>query len=208
MRSDAARNRAKVLAAAEAVLGEQGPAARIDEVARRAGVGVGTVYRHFATKEALYAAIVSGRVEQLLQEAARLRTIAEPQTAFFTFFTRIVADAAAKKALTDALRGAGVDLKADQTDQRTRMREALAEFLHGAQRVGALRSDVGMPEILALLRGASMAAETGEYSGPVLDRAVAILLDGLRSGQQAEPGWSRAGKSSRGQVDASATGRR
>ncbi|MFC4584467.1 TetR/AcrR family transcriptional regulator [Sphaerisporangium corydalis] len=180
MRSDAARNRAKVLAAAEAVLGEQGPAARMDEIARRAGVGVGTVYRHFATKEALYAALVSARVDLLLQEAARLRTGTEPQTAFFTFFTQIVADAASKKALTDALQGAGVDIKAEQTDQRTQMREALADLLHGAQRVGAIRPDVGMPEILALLRGASMAAETGEYSGPVLDRAVAVLFDGLR----------------------------
>src|SRR4051812_12105444 len=109
MRSDAVRNRSKVLAAAEVVLGEQGLAARMDEIARRAGVGVGTVYRHFATKEALYAAIVSARVDLLLQEAARLRADAEPQTAFFTFFSKIVADAAGKKALTDALQGAGVD---------------------------------------------------------------------------------------------------
>lgn len=180
MRSDAARNREKVLVAAEVVLGEQGPAARMDEIARRAGVGVGTVYRHFATKEALYAAIVSTRVDLLLQEAARLRASAEPQTAFFTFFTQIVSDAARKKALTDALQGAGVDLKAEQTGQRTRMRDALADLLDGAQRVGAVRPDIGLPEILALLRGASMAAETGEYSGPVLDRAVAVLFDGLR----------------------------
>ncbi|GLW30556.1 TetR/AcrR family transcriptional regulator [Actinoplanes regularis] len=192
MRSDAARNRAKVLAAAEVVLDEQGPAARMDEIARRAGVGVGTVYRHFATKEALYAAIVAARVDLLLREADRLRTAAEPQAAFFTFFTRIVADAATKKALTDALRDAGVDLKAEQTDQRVRMRAALAEFLRGAQRAGAVRPDVDLPEILALLRGASMAAETGEYSGPVLDRALAVLFDGLRPPAY-PPGSHRSG---------------
>ncbi|MEU7589862.1 helix-turn-helix domain-containing protein [Micromonospora sp. NPDC049230] len=180
IRSDAARNRAKVLEAAESVLGEQGPTARMDEIARRAGVGVGTVYRHFATKEALYAAIVSARVDLLLDEAARLRAAAEPATGFFTFFAQVVADAAGKKTLTDALRSAGIDVKAEQEDQRTRMREALAELLRDAQRVGAVRPDVDMPEILALLRGASMAAETGDYSGPVIDRSLAVLFDGLR----------------------------
>ncbi|MEU1398106.1 helix-turn-helix domain-containing protein [Micromonospora zamorensis] len=180
IRSDAARNRAKVLTAAEAVLGEQGLAARMDEIARRAGVGVGTLYRHFATKEVLYAAVVSARVDLLLEEADRLRAAAEPQTGFFTFFARIVGDATRKKALTDALQGAGVDVKAEQADQRAQMREALADLLHEAQRVGAVRSDVGMAETLALLRGASMAAETGDYSGPVLDRALAVLFDGLR----------------------------
>jgi AcrR family transcriptional regulator len=180
IRSDAARNRAKVLAAAEAVLGEQGLTARMDEIARRAGVGVGTVYRHFATKEALYAAIVSARVDLLLLEADRLRAAAEPQTGFFTFFALIVADAGEKKALTGALRDAGIDVKAEQADQATQMRKALADLLHGAQRAGAVRPDVGLPEILTLLRGASMAAETGDYCGPVLDRTLAVLFDGLR----------------------------
>ncbi|MEK8105759.1 helix-turn-helix domain-containing protein [Micromonospora sp. M12] len=122
------RNRAKVLAAAEIVLGEQGLTARMDEIARRAGVGVGTVYRHFATKEALYAAIVSARVDLLLDEAARLRVAAEPQTGFFRFFAQVVADAARKKTLTDALHSAGIDVKAGQADQRTQMREALADL--------------------------------------------------------------------------------
>lgn len=113
-------------------------------------------------------------------QAARLRACAEPQTAFFTFFMQIVSDAAGRKALTDALRGAGVDIKAEQTDQRAQMRDSLAHLLHGSQRAGAVRPDVGMPEMLALLRGASMAPETGEYSGPLLERAVAVLFDGLR----------------------------
>ncbi|RAO08897.1 hypothetical protein MED15_06361 [Micromonospora noduli] len=180
IRSDAARNRAKVLAAAETVLGEQGLTARMDEIARRAGVGVGTVYRHFATKEALYAAIVSARVDLLLDEAARLRVAAEPQTGFFRFFAQVVADAARKKTLTDALHSAGIDVKAEQAGQRAQMREALADLLRDAQRVGAVRPDVDLPEILALLRGASMAAETGDYASPVIDRTLAVLFDGLR----------------------------
>jgi AcrR family transcriptional regulator len=180
IRSDAARNRANVLAAAESVLDEQGLSARMDEIARRAGVGVGTVYRHFATKEALYAAIVSARVDLLLRDAARLRASADPRTAFFTFFAQVVADAGRKKALTNALQGAGIDVKTELTGQRADMRAALAELLHNAQSAGAVRLDVGMPEILALLRGASLAAETGDYAGPVLDRALTVVFDGLR----------------------------
>ncbi|BCJ39362.1 TetR family transcriptional regulator [Actinoplanes ianthinogenes] len=177
IRSDAARNRAKVLEAAEIVLGERGLAARMDEIARRAGVGVGTVYRHFATKEALYAAIVSARVDDLLESAAGLR---EPETAFFTFFARIVADAGSKKALTDALRHAGVDVKQGQDDQRARMRATLDRLLRAGQEAGAIRADVAMPEVLALLRGASMAAETGDYTESVLDRSLTVVFDGLR----------------------------
>lgn len=120
-------------------------------------------------------------VDLLLEQAAHLRAAAEPQTGFFTFFRQIVADAARKKALADALQGAGIDVKTEQADQRAQMREALTNLLHTAQRVGAVRPDVGTPEILALLRGATMAAETGDYySGPVLDRALAVLFDGLR----------------------------
>ena len=181
IRSDAARNRAKVLQAAEAVLDEKGLAARMEEIAHRAGVGVGTVYRHFATKEALYQAVVRSRVDLLLDQAAQLQTTAEPETAFFTFFSRIVADAARKRALNDALRGAGIDVKAQQSDQQARMRTAITDLLHNAQRARAVRPDVDLPEVLALLRGASMAAETGDYPAPILDRSLAVLFDGLRS---------------------------
>lgn len=178
IRSDAARNRARVLEAAEAVLDEQGLSARMDEIARRAGVGVGTVYRHFATKEALYGAIVTARVDLLLADATRLQ--ASPDTGFFEFFAGIVADAGRRRDLTGALREAGVDPKAGQSGQAAAMRAALESLLHAAQEAGAARPDVGLPEILALLRGASLAAETGDYPAPVLDRMVAVLFDGLR----------------------------
>jgi AcrR family transcriptional regulator len=180
IRSDAVRNRTKVLQAAEAVLGEQGLSARMDEIARRAGVGVGTLYRHFATKEALYQAIVTARTDLLLEEAKRLSSDTSPETAFYVFFERIVTDAGRKKPLTDALRTAGIDIKATQTSQATYMRAAIHSLLQDAQRAGAVRQDLDMPEVLALLRAASMAAETGDYPQPVIERMLAVLFDGLR----------------------------
>jgi AcrR family transcriptional regulator len=177
-RSDALRNRAKVLTAAEAVLAEQGLTARMDAIAARAGVGVGTVYRHFATKEALWQAIVEARVDALLAEAERLRAEADPATAFFTFFGRIVADAAAKKAYTDGLRDAGIDVKDGQGRQIAAMRAAITGLLTRAQAAGAVRGDVALPEVLALLRGASLAAETGDFP-PI---ALEVIVTGLRAG--------------------------
>ncbi len=176
-RSDALRNRARVLDAAEEVLAEQGLTARMDAIAARAGVGVGTVYRHFATKEALWQAIVVARVDVLLAEARRLRAEADPATAFFTFFARIVADAAAKKAYTDALRDAGIDVKDGQAEQVAAMRAAITGLLRAAQDAHAVRAEVGLPEILALLRGASLAAETGDFPPAALE----IIFSGLRT---------------------------
>src|SRR5690349_20626601 len=147
IRSDAAVNRRRVLEAADAVLAEQGVAARMDEIARRAGVGVGTLYRHFATKENLYAAVVAARVDLLLEEAGRLRETADPRVAFGTFAARIVADAGRQRPLTDALREAGVDVKAGQADQRAAMHAALSGLLERAQQAGAVRPDVGLPEV-------------------------------------------------------------
>jgi AcrR family transcriptional regulator len=176
-RADALRNRVKVLEAAEEVLAEQGMTARMDAIARRAGVGVGTVYRHFATKEALWQAIVEARLDELLTEADRLRAEEDPATAFFTLFGRIVADAASKTAYTDALRDAGVDVKAGLADQQTRMRAAITGSLGDAQEAGAIRADVDLPQILALLRGACLAAETGDVPHGTLE----IIYAGLKA---------------------------
>src|SRR5260370_4133101 len=78
MRADARRNRARVLEVAQAVFATEGLAVPIDEIARRAGVGAGTVYRHFPTKEALFEAIVISRVERLTEEGGSLASAEDP----------------------------------------------------------------------------------------------------------------------------------
>ncbi|MBJ7383835.1 MAG: TetR/AcrR family transcriptional regulator, partial [Mycolicibacterium sp.] len=108
MRADAARNRAKVLEVAYETFAAEGLAVPIDEIARRAGVGAGTVYRHFPTKEALFQAVIEDRVRSIVDRAHELLA-ADPGTALFEFLREMVRTAAADHGIADALAGYGVD---------------------------------------------------------------------------------------------------
>jgi AcrR family transcriptional regulator len=181
LRADAQRNREHLLATAREVFAAEGLEVPIDEVARRAGLGVGTVYRHFPTKEALFEAIVVDQLEQLLAEAAALQG-EEPARALLTFFERYLAAGAAKKDFTEALsRGAlGQQPPPGIRKAFKSVRDALEGLLSRAQRTGAIRADVGVEELLALLHGLS--AADSRYAGPAegRKRLLAVVLDGLR----------------------------
>jgi AcrR family transcriptional regulator len=179
LRADARRNRARVLAAAEDVFAEQGTGASTEEIARRAGVGIGTVFRHFPTKEALLEAVFVGRLRRLAGEAGGLAGAADPGAAFFDFFHRVVAHAATKNAFADALAEAGVDVSSATSEVGEELRGALSVLLEQAQAAGAVRPDVGVPELTALLVGASRAVEQTTDAG-VRARTLRVLLDGLR----------------------------
>ncbi|WP_158886707.1 TetR/AcrR family transcriptional regulator [Amycolatopsis anabasis] len=175
LRADARRNRARVLAAAEAAFADEGPAVPLDEIARRAGVGAGTVYRHFPSKEALFAAVVLDRIDQLAQQArARLAEDGDPGETFFAFFATVAEQAVLNKALCDALEdSATLKSKAPESD----FRAAFGELLTRAQRAGAVRRDIGVADVSALLAG-YLALE--RQSPP--DRHLGhILTDGLRA---------------------------
>ena len=180
LRADAQRNRAKVLEAAEAVFDARGTTASTEEVAREAGVGIGTVFRHFPTKEALLEAVYVTRLRNLAAEAEALASGAEPGEAFFAFFARVVGYAATKNALAAALTEAGVDVSETTAETGQGLKRALAALLEHAQEAGTVRRDVGPAEVLTLLVGASQAAERFGGGG-VRDRALAVILDGLRA---------------------------
>lgn len=179
LRADARRNRARVLEAAEEVFAAQGTGASTEEIARRAGVGIGTVFRHFPTKEALLEAVFVGRLRRLADEAGALADAADPGAAFLDFFHRVVDHAATKNAFADALAEAGVDIATTTSEVGQLLKAALAVLLERAQAVGAVRADVGVPELQALLVGASRAVE--QTTDPaVRARTVQVMLDGLR----------------------------
>jgi AcrR family transcriptional regulator len=178
MRADARRNRERVLASAEAVFAEQGLTVPIDEIARHAGVGVGTLYRHFPTKEALYEAIVVRHVDALVAIARAEQPDREAGAAFFEFLGRVATEAADKRDVTEALASAGVDVKAVLGSAFSELREAVSTLLARAQQCGSVREDVSVDEVFALVSGACMSSE--HEGAPPASRMVGLVCDALR----------------------------
>src|SRR5205814_7441463 len=111
LRADARRNRCRILEAAESVFAGKGMGASTDEVASAAGVGIGTVFRHFPTKAALLEALLVSKLRRLVDEAEALCSSEDPRGALFAFFTRMLEQSSSKKAFADALAAAGIDVR-------------------------------------------------------------------------------------------------
>src|SRR5580692_3923974 len=112
LRADAVRNRARVLEVAYETFAAEGLAVPIDEIARRAGVGAGTVYRHFPTKEDLFAAVVESRLQHIITAGRALLDNPGPGEALFAFLRSMVLDfGATDQGLVDALGGLGIDVE-------------------------------------------------------------------------------------------------
>ncbi len=180
LRADARRNRDNVLLAAEEVFAAQGLGVPIDEVAKRAGVGVGTVYRHFPTKELLFEAIVISRVDRLTDFLHELTVSNEPGKAFFSFLEELSVQAACKRDLFDALANAGIDVKATANESLLALRRALGDLMAEAQRADALRDDVSDEDILGLIMATCASRELPGQPHPSRERMLAIVFDGLR----------------------------
>lgn len=170
LRIDAQRNRARILDAAEAVFAEFGPRASTEEVARRAGVAIGTVFRHFPTKDDLLAAIMKRLLAQLVEDAA--------QRDLFAFFAHLVAQAAAKKTVVDLLAGSGVNIRLP--DAVGHLEEAVARLLEQAQAAGTVAAPVRLPEVMALLASVSQGALHGGWDEPLQARTLAVIFAGLK----------------------------
>jgi AcrR family transcriptional regulator len=196
LRADARRNRERILAAATAVFAADGLSVPLDEIARRAGVGPGTLYRHFPAKEALWEAVLLDRLQRLADEAEALHSASDPSAsdpgasdpsasdpgeALLGFIDRLVAEAAPKRDLADALASTGTDVSAALAGTAARLREALGAALAAAQRSGSIRGDIGLAELMAILSGILFALRGRPGDRPDPHRAVAVLRDGLRT---------------------------
>ena len=180
MRADARRNRERILEVAFAAFAAEGLSVPVQEIARRAGVGTGTVSRHFPTKESLFEAVVLHRAAGLAEEAARLARDKDPGAAFFEYFALLVAEGAANLGMAEALMGAGYDLDAACVREGCDLKGALNDLLARAQRVGAVRADVNGDDVKALMNSCLFRTPTQDDPA-ARDRMIAIATQGLRN---------------------------
>jgi len=184
MRADALRNRVRILEAAEAVFAAEGIEAPVDLIAEKAGVGVGTLYRHFPTKEKLCEAILLERLTRLTADAGALADADDPAAAFFGFLAHIVEESALKRDLFIAVMGAGIEFEQTAAETKEGLRDAVGVLLERAQAVGAVRADVTPAAVVSLV-GATCQASAHAPAIPAGD-LLAIVCDGLRV-QQPSP---------------------
>ncbi|OBB22251.1 TetR family transcriptional regulator [Mycolicibacterium peregrinum] len=179
MRADAARNRARVLEVAYETFAADGLSVPIDEIARRAGVGAGTVYRHFPTKDALFQAVIAERIRGVVEEGRSLLAEADPAEAMFTFLRSMVLQwGAADRGLVDALAGSGIDVNTVVPEAEGEYLAVVGDLLAAAQRAGTVRGDVTVADVKALLVGCQAMQS---YNGDVAERVTSVVFDGLRA---------------------------
>ncbi|MGB9224156.1 TetR/AcrR family transcriptional regulator [Mycobacterium sp.] len=179
VRADAARNRARVLEVAYETFAADGLSVPIDEIARRAGVGAGTVYRHFPTKEALFQAVIADRMRHLIDDGRALLESERPGQALFTFLQSMVLQwGAADRGLVEALAGIGIGIDSAAPEAEEEFLSLLGDLLRAAQQAGTARCDVGVPEVKALLVGCQAMQS---YNAELAERVTDVALDGLRT---------------------------
>ena len=154
--------------------------APIDMVAERAEVGVGTVYRHFPTKEDLFEAIVMTRLEDLLALARSEASAESPSAALFSYLQEFSRQASAKHDLFDAMGAAGIDFKARCAEKVGEMKQRLGLLLTRAQDSGVVRRDTSVDELISLVIGTCQAAVQAGLDENARRRMVGIVCDGIR----------------------------
>ncbi|WP_445222356.1 TetR/AcrR family transcriptional regulator [Bradyrhizobium sp. Pa8] len=178
-RADAVRNRERVLEAAKVVFNAGGPEASLEAVAKRAGVGIGTLYRHFPTREDLFEAVYRREVEQLSELAEQLKNAKDPVDALRRWLRSNVEFVATKKGMSAALAltfQSSSELAAFSMDRLTK---AIGSLLDRAVAAGQMRGDVSPEDLLRALVGMCYMHDQPGWQSSVL-RMLDVFVDGLR----------------------------
>ncbi|MDX3101135.1 TetR/AcrR family transcriptional regulator [Nonomuraea angiospora] len=185
-RVDARRNRELVLRTAMRVFAEEGPEASLGRIAQRAGVGAGTVYRHFPSKDILLEAVLAEHLDALVAATDRWRARAAPGDALFGFLLEVIEKSAGRQHVCDALTGDRSWPRAVLAAAAQRFHEAMERLLHDARQAGVIRADVRVDDLSALVVGG--AALRAAHRDPVRGaRLVRLLVDGLRARTVTKP---------------------
>jgi AcrR family transcriptional regulator len=178
-RADAIRNRERVLQAAKTIFSAGGPEASLEAVARRAGVGIGTLYRHFPTREALFEAVYRREVQQLSEFAEQLKGEASPVDALRRWLRSNVEFVATKKGMSAALALAVQNASELQAFSFDRLTKAVGGLLERAAAAGEIRDDVSPEDLLRALVGMCYMHDQPGWQNSVL-RLLDVFVDGLR----------------------------
>jgi AcrR family transcriptional regulator len=179
-RADAQRNRDGLLEAAKAAFAEVGPEASLEEIARRASVGIGTLYRHFPTRDAIVEAVYRREVQQLAEAALRLVDALPPAEALRAWMHVFIDYIAAKKVIAPALKSlVGAD-SALYADSSARINGAITLLVERARASGDIRHDADAADLLRALIGFAYVNSAPDWEASAL-RLIDLLIDGLRS---------------------------
>lgn len=173
-RQDATVNRERVLQAAFEVFAAKGTSASITDIASRAGVGAGTIYRHFGTKERLFQAVIGDRFARVVDYGTQLRRSEPPETALFVFLHSLIHGWSDNRALADAIIGSEFDLG----DVEEPFIAILGDVLRDAQGAGVVRHDLNAIELKAVLAACHFVRTHDEGNADAVAR---VVFDGLRS---------------------------
>ncbi|MEV6373319.1 TetR/AcrR family transcriptional regulator [Micromonospora musae] len=178
-RSDARRNRDLIIAAARKAVAAQGTDTSLREIARRAGVGIGTLYRHFPTREAMLEALLDADFEALRLRADSLLAAPSPDEALLTWLREMAAGSATYRGLPESIMDALADEESRLHITCAQMRSAGGRLLERAQRAGSVRDDVSITEVISLVLGLAWAAERAGEATDLAARLLTTAMYGL-----------------------------
>ncbi|MFF3249029.1 TetR/AcrR family transcriptional regulator [Streptomyces sp. NPDC002870] len=180
MRADARRNYERLLTEARTVFAEHGTDAALEEIARRSGVGIGTLYRHFPNRHAMMSAVFQDALASLLQRSRELAGAEQPCVALVEWLRAIITHAGEYRGLARALMSASHDKSSALSQCSVPMREAGERLLVRAQESGAVRADVSIGDLMQLTNAIALAAEQDPEDPELADRLLMLTLRGLK----------------------------
>jgi len=179
LRADARRNRDRLLSVAVRAFSQDGPDVTLDAIAKEAGVGIGTLYRHFPTREALIEAAYRSELARLCDAVPDLLRDLPPDEATRTWMDRYLEYMTTKRGMADALRAVIASGGTPYAQSRDRLVTAITSLLQAGAASGTLRADIEPADVLASLSGISLAAGEPEQRAQAR-RLLDLLMDGLR----------------------------
>jgi AcrR family transcriptional regulator len=182
LRADAKENREQILKAAHKIFAEKGLSVPISEIARQAGIGIGTIYRHFPTKEELFNAVNISYKQKFTEEVKSLINHTDPGKAFFDFFSRVMEEGFTNKAVRDSFRIGTFRVRTATSGVLLDFQSAFADLLTRAQQAKAVREDIDVIDLFVLMSGLLMVEDEPEDVSNIsrFNHILSIVCDGLR----------------------------